>query len=321
LPLHHPFLQGEVGARVDWSLLCTFEAVARLGSVSAAARALGVSQSTVSRHLDRLEAEARSPLVTRARPARLTERGERLLASMGPMVEGALAARSALEDEDSLVGEVTIATVAEISRWVLAPRLPALLDAYPQLRLRVLTSNQLVSLAAGEADIALRLARPETGELVLRRVGVYEHGMFVAVGVEPAPDLPWLGLAGSLAEVPEQRHAQRAFADRPPRLLVEDVESLALAAAAGLGVAILPLALAARVGGLKEALPEQVGARVVGPISPRALWLVVHRARARLPRVRAVVRWLVGEGGLPPEDPAPGGDTPAQTSLRTFPPS
>ena len=79
---------------LDWSLLCTFEAVARLGSVTAAAKALGVSQSTVSRHLDRLEAEARSPLVTRERPVRLTERGARLLASMGPMVEGALAARS-----------------------------------------------------------------------------------------------------------------------------------------------------------------------------------------------------------------------------------
>jgi DNA-binding transcriptional LysR family regulator len=60
---------------LDWSLLCTFEAVARLGSVTAAAKALGVSQSTVSRHLDRLEAEARSPLVTRERPVRLTERG------------------------------------------------------------------------------------------------------------------------------------------------------------------------------------------------------------------------------------------------------
>lgn len=301
---------------MDWSLLCTFEAVARLGGVSAAAKALGVSQSTVSRHLDRLEAEARSPLVTRERPARLTERGARLLASMGPMVEGALAARSALEDEEELVGEVTVATVAEVLRWALAPRLPALLSRHPQLRLRVLTGNQLVSLAAGEADIALRLARPETGDLLVRRVGGYAHGMFLAVGVEAAPGLPWLGLTGSLAAIPEQRYAQRAFPDRPARLLVEDVESLALAAAAGLGVAILPRALAERVGGLREVSPEEIGARALGPVADRALWLVVHRARHKLPRVRAVARWLLGE-----EDPALDHDTPAQTSLRTFPPS
>ena len=301
---------------MDWALLCTFEAVARLGSVTAAAKALKVSQSTVSRHLDRLEAEARSPLVTRERPVRLTERGERLLASMGPMVEGALAARSALEDQDELRGEVTISTVAEVLRWELGPRLPELLSRHPQLRLRVLTGNQLVSLAAGEADIALRLRRPETGDLLMRRVGLYEHAMFLAASVEATPGLPWLGLTGSLAGIPEQLHAQRAFPDRPARLLVEDVESLALAAAAGLGVAILPRGLAARVGGLREVGPDEVGAQVLGPVADRELWLVLHRARHKLPRVRAVVRWLVGD-----EAPAPGDDTPTQTSLRTFPPS
>jgi DNA-binding transcriptional LysR family regulator len=298
---------------MDWALLCTFEAVARLGSVTAAAKALGVSQSTVSRHLDRLEAEARSPLVTRERPVRLTERGARLLAAMGPMVEGALGARSALEDEDALVGEVTISTVAEILRWELCPRLPELLARHPQLRLRVLTGNSLVSLAAGEADVALRLRRPETGDLIVRRVGLYEHALFLAQALHASPELPWLGLTGSLADIPEQRYAERAFSDRPARLLVEDVESLALAVAAGLGVAVLPRGLAARVGGLREVQPGEVGARDPGPPPSRALWLVVHRARHKLPRVQAVVRWLVGE-----QAPESAEDTPRQSSLRTF---
>jgi DNA-binding transcriptional LysR family regulator len=120
-----------------------------------------------------------------------------------------------------------------------------------------------------------------------------------------------------LAGVPEQLHAARAFPDRPARLLVEDVESLALAVAAGLGVAILPRGLAARVGGLREVGPEEVGAQVHGPVASRALWLVVHRSRHKLPRVRAVVRWLLGEEG----PVAAAEDSPSQTSLRTFPPS
>lgn len=281
---------------MEWDLLRTFEVVARLGSLTAASKALGVSQSTVSRHLARLEEGAGSPLLLREVPLRLTERGAAVLAALQPMVDAALAAQSALEDTPELHGEVTLTTVGELVRWELTPRLPEFYRAFPHLRLRVLADNRVSSLAAGEADVALRLARPVRGELVARKVSAVSYAFFAASTLPLHPEVPWLGLAGSLAEIPEQRHAERAFAPRPARLLVEDVESLGLAVEAGLGVALLPRGLAARLSGVVEVAPWQFGAQGGGPLPSRDIWMIVHRSKQHVPRVRALMGWLGGPG-------------------------
>ncbi len=274
---------------MDWDLLRTFAAVARLGSLTAAAKALGTSQSTVSRQLSKLEEDAGSPLVLRETPVRLTERGEVLLAAVRPMADAALAARAALEDQPRLEGEVTLTTVGEILRWVLVGKLPAFYRAYPSLRLRILADNRISSLADGEADVALRMARPERGELVASRLHTERYGFFVSTALALEAQTPWLGLTGSLAHIPEQLHA-----DRAPRLLVEDVESLALAVAAGLGAAILPRRLATSLTAVVEVEPSRIGARDLGPIPSRDFWMVVHRSKQRVPKVRAVLQWLHG---------------------------
>jgi DNA-binding transcriptional LysR family regulator len=279
---------------MEWELLRTFEAVARLGSLTAASKALGVSQSTISRHLARLEEQAGSPLLLRDAPQRLTERGASLLAAVRPMVDAALAARSALEDTPELSGEVTLTTVGEMVRWELAPRLPEFYRTYPHLRLRILAENRVSSLAAGDADVALRMFRPERGELVARKVFSVSSAFFAASSLELHPGVPWMGLTGSLAGIAEQRHAERAFATRPARLLVEDVESLGLAVKAGLGVALLPRGLAARLDGVVEVAPQRIGVRGGERIPSRELWMVVHRAKQHVPRVRAVMSWLRG---------------------------
>jgi DNA-binding transcriptional LysR family regulator len=278
---------------MEWDLLRTFEAVARLGGLTTASKALGVSQSTVSRHLASLEQSAGSPLLLRESPLRLTERGASLLAAVQPMVDAALAARSALEDTPELRGEVTLTTVGELVRWELTPRLPQFYRAFPHLRLRILADNRVSSLAAGEADVALRLARPQRGELVARKVRAESYAFFAASSLDLHPEIPWLGLTGSLAGIPEQRHAARAFAARPPRLLVEDVESLGLAVEAGLGVAVLPRGLAARLEGVVEVPPRQIGAQSGDRIPSRDIWMIVHRSKQHVPRVRALMGWLV----------------------------
>lgn len=274
----------------SWDQLRTFEAVARLGSLTEAARALGVSQSTVSRRLARLESSAGSPLLLRESPVRLTSKGEALQASLQPMVTGALAARATLEEDDALRGEVTVNTVGELVRWSLVRGLPSLYARHPLLRVRLLTSNRIVSLAANEADVAIRFTRPERGELVGKRLATSSYGWFAAPGLELGPTAPWLGLGGSLAAIPEQRHAERALG-RPPRLVVEDVEALGLAVAECLGVAVLPSRLGERLG-LGAIDPRRIGAAADTPLPVRAIYLVVHRAKQRLPKVRAIVDWL-----------------------------
>ncbi len=276
---------------IEWDLLRTFAAVARHGSLTATAAALGVSQSTVSRHLARLEDRAGSPLLLRQTPMRLTALGEDLLAAVGPMLDGARAAEALLDDSPAVQGAVTVTTVAEMVRWVLVDGLPTLLERWPHLRLRILADNHNASLAAGEADVALRFARPDSGALIARRVQRMAYGFFVAPTVEPGPETPWLGLTGSLAHIPEQALAERLFAARPARVLVEDVEALARAVGAGLGVAILPRGFARRLG-LTAVAPAALGLGTPG-LPERELWMVVHRSRHRLPRVRAVMDWLI----------------------------
>lgn len=280
---------------MQWDLLRTFEAVARLGSLTAASRALGVSQSTVSRQISKLEESAGSPLFLRESPVRLTERGVALLSAVEPMVEASLAAHSALEETTELQGTVTVTTVGEWVRWMLTKRLASFYQSYPQLRLRLLTENRIASLAAGEADLALRLVRPERGELVTRKLHTEQYGFFVAKSLVLEPELPWMGLTGSLAQIPEQRHAERTFSNRPARLLVEDVESLGLAVEAGLGVAILPYSLVARLSHVVEVEPHQVGGLDSTPVPSRDFWMVVHQSKQHIPKIRAVMQWLLDE--------------------------
>ena len=143
-----------------------------------------------------------------------------ILMDVHDMVDAALAAQSSLEDTPELHGEVTLTTVGELVRWELAPRLPEFYRAFPHLRLRILAENRVTSLAAGEADVALRMFRPERGGLVARKVLSASYGFFAAASLELHPEMPWLGLTGSLAAIPEQRFTERAFSPRPPRLLV-----------------------------------------------------------------------------------------------------
>jgi DNA-binding transcriptional LysR family regulator len=294
---------------LPWDLLRTFEVVARRGSLTAAAKALGVSQSTISRHLMRLEEGAGSPLLLRESPVRLTRRGAALLSALQPMVDAALAARAALESAPEPQGQVTLSTVGELARWALVGRLASFYRAYPRLRLRILATNQISSLAAGEADVALRMVRPERGELVARKVGAEPFALHASTSLGLGPDVPWLGLTGSLSALPEQRHAERAFRSRPPRLLVEDVESLGVAVQASLGVAILPRQLASRLDHVAEVRPSQVGAHDLGPVASRGVWVVVHRAKQDLPNVRALIGWLEA-AFADPNAPAPRGLTP-----------
>lgn len=278
-----------------WDLFRTFDAVVRYGGFGAAAKALGLSQSTVSRHVALLEAEAESPLLERRSPPKPTERGEGVLAATGPMLLAASAARTALErktEASDVRGRVTLSTVGEIVRWVLARRLPDLHRAHPQLRLEILADTKVHSLATDEADVALRGARPARGELFARKLTTETFAFFAARALPRDATTPWLGLGGALATIPEQRWAKRAFGARPPRLLAPDLDSLGTAVEAGVGVAILPRGLAARLDGVVEVRPSDVGAADLGAIPGRTFWLVVHRTKRDLPRVRAVTDWL-----------------------------
>lgn len=277
---------------VDWEDLRHFLALAREGSLSAAARSLHVNHATVSRRLAALEGTLGCALFDRRGGRyRLTSEGELALEKADAMEKGALAIRDGIVAAGTdLRGAVRLTTIPSLADDFLIPRLGALAGRHPGLDIEMITEARVSSLARREADLALRLGRPEEGELVGRRVARIAYGWYASpawreriLAGEP-PLMIGYDLASDF--VPEAvwlwRHcAQRRFVFR-----ANSHTSQRAAARAGLGVALLPRYLGDVDGALArlefDDLPPE-----------REIWLLGRRDVVQLPRVRAVADALV----------------------------
>lgn len=157
----------------DWSLWRSFAAVVEQGSLSGAARALSLSQPTLGRHVEALEAELGLNLFDRTltglKPTeaalRLYEPVRRAQASLA---EAAILADGAQEEAH---GTVRITASAIISNYVLPPILVGIRALHPRIALEIVPSDSAENLLMREADIALRMFRPTQLELVTRHLG------------------------------------------------------------------------------------------------------------------------------------------------------
>lgn len=166
----------------DWDDVRVLLAVVETGSLSAAARRLGLSQATVGRKLRSLEASAGGALFDRlANSLSLTERGQALLPAaqaMGLAAEGL--ARALHAQARPAQPLVRISATSSVSLF-LAARLDELQVMAPAICIEILTSREQSNLARREADIALRMRRlPEAGNLLARRVGLMRFGLYAS---------------------------------------------------------------------------------------------------------------------------------------------
>ena len=274
----------------DWNDIPVLLALERHGTLAAAARALAVNPTTVSRRLQAAERALQVRLFLRDSGGyRPTPAGAVLLqraAALQGDVQGMLLA--AREEAQSVAGSVCLTSVEFLIAHWLVPQLPVLLERHPQLDLQLLGDNRDLSFTRHEADLALRLARPQQdAALVMRKVGelgyaVYGAERFAATRADDWRGLPWLGYADSLAQLPEARWLQRLDPQGGVRLRVTAVTSLQRACQAGLGLALLPC-LVGEAAGLH---------RLSGVELTRELWLLCHRDLRQTLRFRAVADWL-----------------------------
>lgn len=296
-----------IRSQIDtWSPLRTFGAVVRAGSFTGAARALGLSQSSVSRHVAELEARAGRPLFARrGRRVTLTEAGEALVGASAS-VESAVASleRAVASLAPGVSGEVRVASVPELVTNLLAPRAPALLARHPGLRLSLRGRQEIERLTTGEADVALRVVAPADAELVRRRAGAIRYRLFGTRQGLAASPRRFAAYDRSLAALPEARWVAAHVDEASIALRADPPSAVAAACAAGPLVAVLPEPLAA----LHPSLQAESSV-----LFERPLYVVAHRELARAPSVRAVVGWLVecaAELSAPPTR-APGAQRPA----------
>ncbi len=281
----------------DWAHARAFLAAAETGSLSAAARRLGLTQPTLGRQIDRLEQGLRVALFLRAsRGLVLTEAGARLLPDAQAMAAAAEAmARSASDVTDPGKGVVRITTSEIVGGAVLPPRLAPLMRAYPNLTLELVATNSAQDLLRRDADIAVRMVRPVQAALVARRIGQVELGLFGAASYfahRPAPqdvaDLTDHALIGFDRDDGGARSIGAnwaTFADRFRYRTDSDLAQLAaLRAGLGLGVCHVPLAGADAT--LHRVLPDLARFEL-------EMWVVTHESLRDNPRVRLVFNHLV----------------------------
>lgn len=275
----------------DWSDLRFFVEAARTGSLSAAARSLGVTHATVSRRIIALEAVLGHALFER-RLGRytLTEQGERILSLAGEMEERALAiARVAAAGcLPAASGPVRITTTDAFGARFLTPQLHHLLDEHPGLEIEMVIDNRNLRLAWREADLAIRFGRslsPEITAIKIADIAYYTYASAEYASSKRVETKRYLGYSAEVSSLPEAEYVAQKCNRHDVRLRTNSWHVRLAAVRAGLGLGLLP-----RFVGETEPLLVRFNADEVPLL--RELWLMVHADLQSVPRVVACIDFI-----------------------------
>jgi DNA-binding transcriptional LysR family regulator len=295
----------------SWDDLRVFLALWRARTLSAAASRLGVNPSTVGRRVDALESALRARLFDRTPDGVLpTAAAERLLEHAERVEEAANGLAGEVSGfESAPEGTVRLTAPPAVAEDLIAPALPRLREKYPAIVLELDASVSYADLARRDADIAVRLVRPTSGDLTSVKLG--EDSSVVAASASLAAslgalralgDTSWVAWDASLGHLPDAQWVERHVPRAAVVLRTNSVGALLAAAERGLGVLLLTR-LHARARQLSEVkLSKRLRASLT-PTPRTSLWLVGHRALRRVPRIAAVWSFIVEEarrGGLAP---------------------
>lgn len=283
---------------LEWEKQRAFLAVLREGSLSGAARALGLAQPTVRRRIERLEAAIGTPLFVRSPGGLLpTERAEALMDHAEAMALAADAfERSASADVSEVAGVVRLSASEVIAVEVLPAILQPLLATHPDLVIELSASNRNEDLLRREADVAVRMVPPAQEALVGRRIGAITLGLHARADYLAARGTPRSleeARSHALIGVEHDNNVLRSFRSRGLMLASEDFafrsdSDLAQLAAirAGLGIGVCQAPLARADADLVRVLADSFAFAL-------ETWVVMHEDLRNVARVRAVFDALV----------------------------
>lgn len=275
-------------AAFDWDDIRYFVELARQGKLSATARVLDVEHSTVARRIGMLETRLGVRLFDRL-PKRwvLTVDGEELLAQARKVEDEALAFARAGAGAATLRGVVRLSAPPTFANVFLVPRLAAARARWPAITLEIIGEVRQADLYRGEADLALRMSRPEQGGLAARPLAQTGYGLYAAPGwfERPAEEWEFIGYGESMKETPQQTWLAKFVAGRPYAFWTNDAAAMLAACRAGLGVAVLPHFLG-RGDPMLVLHPDHA------QVLSRPLWLAVHPDVRRSPRVTLMAELL-----------------------------
>lgn len=289
--------------KFNWNLIPSFLAAHEHGSLLAAARALGTSQPTVGRHVTELEAQLGSVLFERTgRGLAPTPAGERLAEAARAMETGAQALlRGVNNAKGTLDGTVRISASQPVACVLLPPLLAQMRQNLPGIAVELVVSNDVSNLLRREADIALRMVRPNQSSLIAKRIGAVRLSVCAHRDYLRRHGIPRTAanlLQHEIVGNDRVQDIERGFAEiglsfsrEHFSLRTDDLIAYWNAVRAGLGIGFVSDYLIREDPQVQTLIPQL-------RIPPLPMWLTVHREIRSSARIRAVFDFLARE--LPP---------------------
>lgn len=279
---------------LEWSDIRLFLAIAREGTLGAAARKLGLTQPTMGRRLKTLEAAVGHSLFQRTPDGFvLTDEGTVVMVHAERMEEEAIALQRQLAGtENTLSGTLRISCSDWFGVHVLAPILADFRRVHSHVVVEILTDAKLLNLARREADLVFRIRPFTEPDVISRKLLHIPYGLYVAKGSDdPSPGtgagFSMIIMDEAFGSMPDVGWLKGRFPNATVSMRSNNRDVQARLCAGGAGMAVLPRPLGDSMDGLKRI---EVSEAPPG----RDTWLGYHKDLRRLPRLRALIQ-LVGE--------------------------
>lgn len=284
----------------DWNDLPFFLAVARQGTLTGAARRMATDHATVSRRISALERSLGAKLFERSpRGYVLTQQGERLLGYAEPMETQALGAvRDLGRPEPGVSGNVRLNILEGFGNFFLMHRIGKFAAQHPQLKIEIITIQQIMSLSKREGDVAVSLNPPKEGHFITQKLTDYKLLLYAsapylasAPPIRTRQDLKkhtFIGYVDDLIFTRGLDYLDEVLPGLKARIQSSSILAQREITERGHGICVLPAYMAA---GRKKLVP--ILRREVSII--RAYWLFAHTDVAEIARVRALIQFIQAE--------------------------
>jgi DNA-binding transcriptional LysR family regulator len=268
----------------SWGQLQTVLTVAEVGSYRAAAAVLDITSSTVSRHIDAISQEIGQPIFLPAGNRwELTEVGKELVAIAETTQASLTFMLKDIENRADFFETVQINTLSFINSDFLAPALDLWRTQNPLSEVTIDASDQTTAIERGEADVALRLTRPDTPGIARFKLGNCDVGIYTPEGGDADA---WIGLPLDLADLKEMRLAAAHF-DVNPVMRMDSFRAIAHASQSTGLSCILPTCMARGFPNLQPVMSGDKAMQV-----HRELWFLFYETRKNDPAIKAAKYWV-----------------------------
>ncbi len=269
-----------------WDDLRLVLAIGQAGSLSGAARMLGISHATVFRRIGRIEARLGVRLFERARTGyTATAAGEEMLSLAAGIDTDVADLERRLAGRDLRPSGTVRVTTTDTLVDLLMPMLAAFRGAFPAVLVELVVSNELFDLRRRDADVAIRPTATPPESLVGRRLGPIAMAVYAAEGVVETREAVWIGPDDTLSHLSLARWLATTGKEDRVVFRANSLVAMQAAAGAGVGCAVLPCFMGDAATGL---------VRCGAPIESLAseLWLLTHPDLRQVTRIRAVLDFM-----------------------------